>query len=383
MTPNILIAEDEQIVALDLKRRLEQFGYAVSGPAPSGPEAVQVAYQVQPDLVLMDIRLQGEMDGMHAAEEIQKGLDIPIVFLTAHAMPVHLERAKAVGSYGYLIKPFQERELQTTIEVVLARHRQDVEVRRLNQALGAEIARRQIAEKALQVRNAELEYRNAELDAFAYMVAHDLKGLLNTIGGFAEFLETDLSRLPTQNVLDVLARIRRTAHRMDRILEELLLLAGVSKQVVNLSVLDMGTIVDSALERIEDEIAQSGARIAKPARWPLVLGYGPWLEEVWFNYLTNAIRYGGTPPTLELGTTELGDGMVRFWVRDNGAGISEEDQVRLFIPFARLDRRSAGGTGLGLSIVKRIIERFGGEVGVLSTRGAGSEFYFTLARAEE
>ncbi|MCC7206532.1 MAG: response regulator [Anaerolineae bacterium] len=379
---SILIAEDEQIVALDLKRRLERLGYAVTGPAITGDEAIGAAFEHHPDLILMDIRLRGEMDGVRAAEKIREGMDVPVVFLTAHSGTANLERAKAVGSYGFLIKPFQERELYTTIEVVLARHQRDTQIAALNRTLESEVRRRELAEKALNIRNSELEHRNAELDAFSYMVAHDLKGLLNTVTGYTEILSDDLPTLKMESTLDLVGRVHRAAIRMDRILGELLLLAGVSKQSVSVEALNMDEIVVNALYRIEDEMRQAEATVKLPEQWPLALGYGPWLEEVWYNYLVNAIRYGGKPPALELGATELPDGMIRFWVRDNGAGLTAADQAMLFTPFTRLDRASARGTGLGLTIVKRIIDRFGGDVGVQSAPGAGSEFYFTLARAE-
>jgi signal transduction histidine kinase len=111
------------------------------------------------------------------------------------------------------------------------------------------------------------------------------------------------------------------------------------------------------------------------------LGYGPWVEEVWANYVSNAIKYGGTPPRVEVGATSLPDGMVRFWVRDNGPGIAPENQARLFAEFERLQTK-AEGHGLGLSIVKRIVQRLGGQVGVESQAGQGSTFSFTLPSEE-
>jgi two-component system sensor histidine kinase/response regulator len=112
------------------------------------------------------------------------------------------------------------------------------------------------------------------------------------------------------------------------------------------------------------------------------MGYAPWVEEVWVNYISNALKYGGTPsaaPRVELGAETQGDGMVRFWVRDHGPGIAPEAQLRLFTPFTRLDHVRAGGHGLGLSIVRRIVEKLGGQVSVASQVGEGSTFSFTLA----
>lgn len=121
----ILVVEDESVAVWYLQEALEKLGHQVVGCAMSGEEALQEAKQTQPDLVLMDIRLQGEMDGIAAAQQINLCLDIPVVFLTAYADDSTLTRAIATNPYGYLVKPFQEREVHTTIEIALRRHRLD------------------------------------------------------------------------------------------------------------------------------------------------------------------------------------------------------------------------------------------------------------------
>ena len=111
------------------------------------------------------------------------------------------------------------------------------------------------------------------------------------------------------------------------------------------------------------------------------MGHGPWVEEVWYNYVCNAIKYGGEPPRVELGADVADNGAVRFWVRDNGKGLLPEEQANLFRPFHRLNRVDTKGYGLGLSIVQRIMERLDGAVGVESQPGQGCTFYFTLPDA--
>jgi len=113
----------------------------------------------------------------------------------------------------------------------------------------------------------------------------------------------------------------------------------------------------------------------------VAVGYEQWVEEVWVNYVSNAIKYGGQPPRVELGAETQPHGLVRFWVRDNGPGISPEEQARLFTPFTRLDQACVKGHGLGLSIARRIVERLGGQVAVESAVGPGSVFSFTLPAA--
>jgi signal transduction histidine kinase len=175
----------------------------------------------------------------------------------------------------------------------------------------------------------------------------------------------------------------RNARKMNNIIDELLLLAEVRKTQVVLRPLDMSRVLADAQQRLTDMIADSQAQISLPATWPVVVGHAPWVEEVWVNYMSNAIKYGGQPPRVEVGADLLTDNMVRLWVRDNGPGLPPEVHARLFTPFTRLDQVRARGHGLGLSIVRRIVEKMGGKVGVQSGEpGSGCLFYFTLSQLD-
>lgn len=121
----ILVVEDEGIVAEDIQMSLEDFGYDVTGVVTTGEEAVQKAQESRPDLVLMDVVLQGEMDGIEAAGLIQSSLKIPVIYLTAFADDEMLKRAKITEPFGYLIKPFRDRDLRSSIEMALYRHKLD------------------------------------------------------------------------------------------------------------------------------------------------------------------------------------------------------------------------------------------------------------------
>lgn len=129
----IFIVEDERIVAEDLKRMLERLGYEVAGTAASGEEAIKKVAAAQPALVLMDIRIQGPMDGVEVAEHLYTHFDIPVSYLTAYADETTLDRAKATMPFGYILKPFEERHLQTTIEMALFRHKMDRMLKKLDQ----------------------------------------------------------------------------------------------------------------------------------------------------------------------------------------------------------------------------------------------------------
>lgn len=119
----ILVVEDEGIISLDIQNRLRSAGYIIAGAASSGQEAIEQAISLQPDLILMDIKLQGQLDGIEAAHQIVSRLNTPIIYLTAYADEETLKRARATAVFGYLLKPFKERELVVTVEMALARHK--------------------------------------------------------------------------------------------------------------------------------------------------------------------------------------------------------------------------------------------------------------------
>lgn len=237
----------------------------------------------------------------------------------------------------------------------------------------------------LKQQAANLESRNDELDAFAHTVAHDLQNPLSLISGFAELLREDEENqmLSPAERKQVVNSIVSGTRRMTNIVQELLLLSSVRKMEVESQPLDMAKVVEAALARLTHLVAEHNGRISLPDTWPTALGYAPWVEEVWDNLISNALKYGGTPPEVVLGATELPDGMIRFWVRDNGHGLREDEQERLFAPFTKLSEVRVTGHGLGLSIVRRIVEKLGGEVCVTSTVGEGSEFGFTLPAVKE
>jgi PAS domain S-box-containing protein len=232
--------------------------------------------------------------------------------------------------------------------------------------------------EALRQRTVELEASNEELDAFAHTVAHDLQNPLGIIIGFADTLKEAYATISRERLGHYLHIIARNGRTMSNIIDEMLLLAGVRQMEVEMAPIEMTRVVAEALQRLVYMIEEYQADVIVPEEWPSSLGHAPWVEEVWVNYISNAIKYGGSPARVELGARDLGDGMVRFWVRDNGLGLTPEEQDRLFTPFTRLDRVRAKGHGLGLSIVLRILERLGGKVDVQSKVGEGSVFCFTL-----
>ena len=226
----------------------------------------------------------------------------------------------------------------------------------------------------------ELNARHEELDAFSHTVSHDLKNSLNVTLASAQYLKRKYGTTFDDVGYKSLEEVELTSLRMRSTIGELLLLATIRKAEIKMEPLNMSAIVAEAINRLDEIIREYCPDIVVPVHWPAALGQGPWIEEVWVNYLTNAIKYGGQVPRVELGATPVDNDKVRFWVRDNGTGITAEEQAQLFAPVTRPDQE---GHGLGLAIARRIVEKLGGQTSVESIVGRGSTFSFTLPQANK
>jgi len=394
---SILIVDDVADNLRLLSQILLQQQYRVRAVS-NGEQALTAAAMDPPDLILLDIMMPG-LDGYAVCERLKANVvtqDIPIIFISALNEPLDKVKAFAIGGVDYITKPFQ-------FEEVLARVKTHLALRHLYQSLTQEIAQRRQDQATLRRYADELEMQNAELDAFAHTVAHDLKNPLSLLLGYSYMMQ-DADGVWIEELHKIGAAIIESALKMNNIIDELLLLASVRNvDRVELQPVAMSRLIEEAQKRIAGLISTRQPHIVAPETWPLAWGYGPWIEEVWVNYLSNAIKYGGTPPQVILGfsivdfrlpTSEnqmptleraapIPQSFIRFWVRDNGAGLSPEQQARLFTPFERLHQARTEGHGLGLSIVRRIVEKLGGQVGVESTGvpGEGCTFYFTLPSA--
>jgi signal transduction histidine kinase len=232
--------------------------------------------------------------------------------------------------------------------------------------------------RVIEQKNEELRQLNRDLDAFARTVAHDLKNPLAAIAGYANFLRDGYETMDRDDWRECLESIEQSSQHASDIVDALLLLAKARQETVDSAPLDMAQIVGQAWARQQWLIDQYHPDLTLPDTWPSARGVAAWVEAVWSNYLSNAIKYGGRPPRVQIGA-DIGGGCVRYWVRDNGGGLSADEQAQLFQEFSPLAHGE--GYGLGLSIARRVIERLGGNVGVISQPGQGSEFYFTLPLA--
>jgi signal transduction histidine kinase len=171
--------------------------------------------------------------------------------------------------------------------------------------------------------------------------------------------------------------------KMRNIIDGLLMLAKIRNQdKLKKSVVKMDEVLDSVITRMNRMILESNADVIIDTNWHDAIGNSLWIEEVWINLLSNAIKYGGNPPIIKIGSTK-NNKLIKFWISDNGEGLSENEKSQLFSEFNRMhpNKESIKGHGLGLSIVQRVISKLGGDTGVDSKKGEGSTFYFTLPKA--
>ena len=353
----ILIIDDTIDNMLVLYDFLTSVGFNVL-TAEDGEEGIQVVEHTQPDLILLDVLMPPGMDGFEVCQYLKsqaKTKDIPIIFMTALTDVVDKIKGFELGAADYITKPFQQEE-------VLARINAHLTIRNQNK---------------------QLQERQKEIEAFARTVAHDLK---NPVGNVTTMTDLFLELYPLNTNIDakgikIIHLAHNAAQQALNIINALLMLSGIAQQNnITFTPIDMGKIVQPLIqEHLANQIEEQQAQIDLPNNWPIVLGYAPWVEEIWMNYITNGLKYGGHPPKLVLGSKQ-NEGIVRFWIRDNGEGIAKKEMAKLFTPFMRLghNNNSAEGHGLGLSIVQQIIEKLNGQAGVESELGQGSTFYFTL-----
>ncbi|MDM8545664.1 hybrid sensor histidine kinase/response regulator [Candidatus Venteria ishoeyi] len=350
----ILLVDDQPENIAVLHDFLAQLDYKLV-IAEDGETALSIVKQKAPDLILLDVMMPGT-NGFEVCRQIKDNKqlrEIPVIFITALVEVHDKVQGFEVGGVDYITKPFQREE-------VLARVRAHLTITRQRQ---------------------ELQQKNQELDAFAHTVAHDLKNTLSAIGSHAELIKYTIQNEGNLEQLPELADfIFNSAYKASDIIEALLLLAGSSLyQNLLIEPFDMAYVIKKVQIRMKIQLAEASITLKLPEQWTYAQGYPAWVEEIWFNYISNALKYGGKPPQIELGQDEL-ENSVRFWVRDNGPGLTKAQQAKLFVPFTRLHTDRAEGHGLGLSIVQRIAERLGGNAGVDSIPGQGSLFYFVLPK---
>ena len=364
----ILCVDDEPLNLSLLKAMLSPRGYDVV-TALNGPDALEKIRTEQIDICLLDVMMP-EMDGFEVCRRIKGDEDhgtIPVVMITALSDMANRIRGIEAGAEDFISKPFNAAE-------VLARIKMLLHVKSLNDQLKSA---KSMAEKA-----------NLAKSEFLSGMSHELRSPLNAILGFAQLMESD-SPPPTPAQRESIVQILRAGWHLLTLINEILDLAKVESRQVPLShePVSLAEVMQECQGMVEPQAQQHGTRITFP-RFDLpcfVLADQTRVKQVLINLLSNAIKYANKQGTVEVECTANTPGRIRVSVRDSGAGLRPEQLAQLFQPFNRLGQEggSEEGTGIGLVVAKQLVELMEGEIGVESTVGVGSVFWFELISIPE
>ncbi|QKQ77996.1 response regulator [Nostoc sp. TCL240-02] len=377
-TVRILVVEDEYILAMNLQETLELLGYTVSDIADSAETAIEKAAELLPNLVLMDIQLQGEMDGIHAAELIWNRFQIPIVYITGHSDKSTVDRAKLTFAFGYILKPIKEQQLYVAIQTALNCYQREQlsQLQRLNQ------------------------FKEDFLATTSHEMRMPLKNIKMTISVLENILEREgifNSELlsPFESVAGYLTILRQQCEEGLDLVNNLLSMQMIDTDVYPLEIssfqlqewLPHLALYFRERARSQQQIFQ----VSIPQNLPPIVTDLAVLSKIVSELLNNACKC--SPPDEEIQLTaqiiyltkdlinedaqsgiEI-DSQVPFFeikISNSGVIIPQKDKSRIFDPFYRIpdnDFWKNGGTGLGLALVKRLVEYLQGTIEFTSTQG--------------
>jgi CheY-like chemotaxis protein len=373
-----MIVEDEEIVLEDIRESVEKMGYSVCATASSGREAIDKAGMARPDLILMDILLKGSMDGIEAAKQIGERYRIPVVYLTAFGEDSMLDRAKIAEPYGYVLKPFQTRELHIAIEVALYKKEAETRLQMMEHRL-------------YQARKEE------SLGRMAGGIAHHFNNQLGVVMGN---LELALWNLPQESVVRAIIlesmKASRRAVEMSR-----LMLAYIGQTKELKGPLDLAQLVRETIPLLDASMpGQVRLKTKLPPQGPIILGDAVNIKHVVTNLVSNAVEAvaeneGSATVAVQVTAAEDMRGLRFFpldWqpeatryaclsVADTGCGMDEADMEKIFDPFFST---KFTGRGLGLPVTLGLVRAHDGAISVESTPGQGAVFrvFFPLLTEE-
>jgi signal transduction histidine kinase len=359
-SPKILIVEDELLIAKGLARKLQKLGYCIVDIVTSGQAAIDSIAPKQPDLILMDIAIKGDMDGIETAAQIAKIYNIPIIYVTAYADDNTLERAGLTGSYGYILKPYKEREVHAAIKIALKKHEQAI---------------------ALQNSLTESEYKNKDRSRYFSIASHDLRTPLTTIQMSAEILEHYGDNINSEQKEKHLKRIQFSVKNMNELLEDLLILsrAELGKLQFQPTLTEPVTFFKTIFEEFKSVANQHHDIEFISHELPSeTLIDTKLLRHILVNLFSNAIKYSPNGGRIEF--TAIGSkNQIVLEIKDRGIGFPASYQDKLFKEFERAQNvGKIKGTGLGLSIVKQAVDLHGGTIAIESQENLGTTVTVTL-----
>ena len=351
----ILVVEDEGVTAMDIQAQLQSLGYDVPALAFSGEEALVQVDKTRPDLILMDVRLKGQLNGIETAQYIREHYTIPIIYLTAYADDETLRQAKVTEPIGYILKPFESKALHSTIEMALYRHK--------------------------------MERQRAEVLA---MLSHDIRSPLGIIVGYADMLAEELDSQQMSDMPEAKEFLRRIQHTG-------LSVRSMVTNYLDVSRLEGGQFVfyrkplelDELLKRMADQYEAEIVRrqltldLSFADALPLAQADSLALERVFSNLLENALKFTPDAGRIMI-SAQPQDTQIVVGIANTGPEIPSDILPFLFDKYRQASTaQTHSGVGLGLFIVKTFIEAQGGSVRAENIPSTGVRFSVSLPQAEQ
>ena len=370
----VLVVDDTPDRLELLSLIVRQSGHSVL-EARDGREGYDAAKAARPDLIISDVSMP-RVDGVEFCKLVRSDAELrstPILLVSALRRDSHsaVEGIKA-GDDDYIEAPYDPSRLRAKVERLIERRRVEEEIRRLNATLEQKVAER----------TSQLAEANVELEAFNYMVSHDLREPLKLVRGFAEKLKRRAAPTLDETGLGYLEVISGTLDQAGKMIDDLLAFSRLGRGDLKRAPVDMGRLVEEVREALEAGGAEGRAIEWETGRLPEVRGDACLLRLVWRNLLSNAVKYTrkNPAPRIRVGSVEGAEETI-FFVGDNGVGFDARDAGRLFGVFSRLHSPAEfEGTGVGLASVRRVVARHGGRTWAEGEAGRGATFYFSLPR---
>lgn len=382
----ILIVEDDLITSRIIKRILENKGYGISAIVDTSDKILSSIEENRPDLILMDIVIKGETNGIESARIIKDRYEIPVIYLTSDSSDQTIERAKHTEPFGYLIKPLNEKILLTTIELAIQKqnfHNKKIletlrqandelekrvkdrtqELEKANEELKKEIWHRQLAEE-----NLKKSERLAMIGKMSAVLAHEIRNPLNSIKINTDIL-SEVQALSDNNKRRI-EIIQKEVNRLDALVKEVLMFSRQSTPV--LSTFNLKSFLDGIISQIKPKEEQSQVEINNEAADMEIKGDVEKLKQVFLNIIINAAEAVPENGIIRI-KSEIADERIEILVIDNGYGVEYPDRV--FEPFFTT---KSMGTGLGLAVSQNIIEHHKGQLYIKSSKPGETIFCISL-----
>ncbi|MCF7920353.1 MAG: response regulator [Candidatus Cloacimonetes bacterium] len=397
----VLIVEDDVIIAEGIRMTLEKLDYKVTGIISWGEKVADAIKEFQPEIVLMDIRLRGEMDGIQAATLIYENFDLPVVFLTSYSDDKTIMNAKHAYPYGYLVKPFEERELYATLEIAMFKHKTTRELEKYRNHLEKLVEERtrelneintrleERIEEEVSKRNKQQEViiqqsKLASLGELAAGIAHEINQPLNIISFTMDNVLAHLnsSQLNGEYLRKKTEKIFKNISRMKSTIQHIQTFSREQKEG-NREIFDINKPVIEAINLLQEQYRNLGIEINLQLTDYILPVYGnPFqLEQVLLNLVSNARDALSGGGNIRIISHKTNDSAV-IQVIDNGHGISEEIIDQVIQPFFTT-KQPGEGTGLGLSISYGIIRDMEGNLELKNNEKDGVTAIITLPLYEE